>query len=387
MPSDIVENLKRLPFTTKQDIAQDNWSFLSVQKQDIAEVVSTTGTTGDPIFLALTAKDLERLTYNEEKNFGCIGAGKGDLFHIAVTCDNLFIAGIAYYRGLIKLGASVMRIGPQSIIRHLDIFKKLRPTGIVAVPSFLYHLIHRANEGNLDVKEWGIKKIVLIGDSIRNADFSANTLGSFIEDSFGIKCHSTYGITEGQVSFYECEYHKGLHSHVDLVLVEVVDDNGNPLEDGEIGELVLTPLQIEGMPLIRYKTGDITFKLSEPCPCGRDSVRIGPILGRKQHKLKVKGVTVYPSAIENVILEIKDVLNYQIEACTDDSQTDQIILWVGSYRNDNGFRASLIDILRAKVRVLPEIEIKSPEVIEKKLFEGGSRKAIKFKDRRIKLHD
>ncbi len=388
LPSDItVDTLQRLPFTTKLDIVQDNWAFLSVRKRDISEVVSTTGTTGAPIFLALTANDLERLTYNEERNFGHIGVGKGDLFHIAVTCDNLFIAGIAYYRGLIKLGASVVRIGPQSLTRHLDLLKEMKPTGIVAVPSFLYHLVRRANENNVDVKGLGMEKIVLIGDSIRNADFSTNTLGSFIEDSFAKKCYSTYGITEGQVSFYECEYYHGLHSHSDLVLVEIIDDNGELLKDGEIGELVITPFQIEGMPLLRYQTGDITFKISKPCPCGRDSVRIGPILGRKHHKLKVKGVTVYPNAIENVILGIKDIANYQIEAYTDDSQTDQIILRIGSNRNDNGFRSSLIDILRAKVRVTPNVEIESPEEIEKRLFEGGSRKAIKFKDRRNKLHD
>ncbi|MGR3309457.1 MAG: phenylacetate--CoA ligase family protein [Candidatus Brocadiales bacterium] len=388
LPSEVsLENLKRLPFTTKQDISRNNRSFFSVQEQDIAEIVSTTGTTGDPIFIALTSNDVKRLTYNEAENFGYIGVNKEDLFHIAVTCDNLFIAGIAYYRGLIKLGATVVRIGPQSIIRYLDIAKKLKPTGVVAVPSFMYHMVQRANENGFDIKKSGIEKIVLVGDSIRNADFSTNTLGSFIEDSFGTKCYSTYGITEGQVSFCECEYHHGLHSHPDLVLVEVVDDNGEPLEDGEIGELVITPLQLEGMPLIRYRTGDISFKISEPCPCGRDSLRIGPILGRKQHKLKVKGVTVYPKAIENVILKIKDVLNYQIEAYTDESHTDHIILRIGSHRNDNSFRASLIDILRAKVRVTPEIEIESPEEIEKRLFEGGSRKAIIFKDRRIKLHE
>lgn len=389
LPSDITveNNMERLPFTTKADISQDNWSFLSVPKQDIAEVVSTTGTTGDPIFLALTANDIERLTYNEEKNFGCTGAGKKDLFHLAVTCDNLFIAGIAYYRGLIKLGASVVRIGPQNIVRHFELAKKLKPTGIVAVPSFMYYMVHRAKENGFDVKEFGIEKIVLIGDSIRDMDFSANTLGNFIEDSFGTKCYSTYGITEGQVSFCECENHHGLHSHPDLVLVEIIDDNGKPLKDGEIGELVITPLQLEGMPLIRYQTGDITFKLSEPCNCGRNSVRIGPILGRKHHKLKVKGVTLYPKAIENVILEIKDVLNYQIEAYTGDSWTDHIILRVGSYRNDSSFKASLIDIFRARVRVTPEIEVETPEEIEKRLFEGGSRKATTFKDRRIKLHD
>jgi len=171
------------------------------------------------------------------------------------------------------------------------------------------------------------------------------------------------------------------------VLVEVVNDHGVALPDGEIGELVLTPFQIEGMPLIRYRTGDITYKMSEPCQCGRNSVRLGPILGRKHQKLKVKGVTLYPKAIEDALLGIKDVVNYQVEAFTGDDQTDHIILRVGSYRNDHNFLRLLHDLLKAKTRVTPQVEIDRPEEVEKRLFAGGSRKAVTFKDRRLKLYD
>ncbi len=380
-----LQDLNKLPLTSRGDILKDNWAFLAVARQDIAEVVSTTGTTGEPLFIALTENDLERLSYNEEKSFGYTGAGKGDFFHIAVTCDNLFIAGIAYYSGLMRLGASVVRIGPQNIIRHIDLIQKLKPNGIVAVPSFVIQMIHRANDNGLDVKKLGIKKIILIGDSIRNVDLISNTLGSLIENSFGNICYSTYGITEGQVSFCECMSRNGLHSHPDLVLVEVVDDKGKPLPDGETGELIITLLQLEGMPLIRFKTGDITFKISGQCLCGRNSVRIGPIIGRKHHRLKIKGVTLYPKTIENAILELKDVVNYQIEAYTGDDHSDHIILRVGSYRNDSSFRSTLIDNLRAKARVTPEIEIQQPDDIKKRLFEGGSRKAITFKDRRGRI--
>lgn len=167
----------------------------------------------------------------------------------------------------------------------------------------------------------------------------------------------------------------------------IVDDNGRTLSDGEVGELVLTPFQIEGMPLIRYKTGDITFKMSEPCPCGRKSVRIGPILGRKHHKLKVKGVTLYPQTIGNALLDVKEVINYQIEAYTGDDQTDHILLWIGSYNTRRDFLASLHDAIHARARITPTVKIERPEEVEKRLFEGGSRKAITFKDRRIKLYE
>lgn len=124
-----IESIEEIPFTSKEDIQRDTWGFLAVPRQDIAEIVSTTGATGDPAFIALTHNDLERLAWNEEKSFRYAGVVKGDVFHIAVTCDNLFIAGIAYYRGLINLGASVVRIGPQNTIRYLDLIKKIETYG------------------------------------------------------------------------------------------------------------------------------------------------------------------------------------------------------------------------------------------------------------------
>lgn len=381
------EDIQKMPFTTREDLQQNNWDFLAVPKESVAEIVSTTGTTGEPAFIALTYNDLERLAYNEKRSFTYAGATKNDLFHIAVTCDNLFIAGIAYYSGLIKLGASVTRTGPQNIIRHLDLIKKLKPTGIVAVPSFIVRIARTANEIGEDINGLGIKKAVLIGDSIRNSDFGLNALGMMINDSIGDIFYSTYGITEAQVSFCECRMKQGLHSHPEFIFAEIIDDNGNALQDGETGELVLTTLQIEGMPLIRYRTGDITFKISGPCLCGLNSMRIGPILGRKNQRLKVKGVTLYPKTIENALLGIKEIVNYQIEAGTGNDQTDEITVRVGSHRNDPAFRSSLINALQAKARVTPKIEIEPPQEIDRKLFEGGSRKAITFKDRRLKAYD
>lgn len=385
-PADIacLEDIKKLPFTTREDLQNNNRAFLAVPLQDIAEVVSTTGTTGSPAFIALTVDDIERLASNEERSFGYAGAEKGDLFQIAVTCDNLFIAGIAYYRGLIKRNVTVMRVGPQNVVRHLDLIRELKPSGIVAVPSFMVRLVRRAGELGLSGRDLGLRKVVLIGDSIRNADFSSNPLGRMLEDALGRVCYSTYGITEAQLSFCECGMFSGLHSHPDLVLTEIVDEKGRVLPDGEAGELVLTTLQVTGMPLLRYKTGDITFRISGACGCGRTSPRIGPVLGRKEQRLKVKGVTLYPKTIENALLEIEGVVNYQIEAYTGDDGTDTIVVRVGSHNKNGALLPALRESLSAKARVTPMVEIETPEEIEKRLFEGGVRKAMTFRDRRIK---
>lgn len=379
-----ITDIQNLPITTKEDIQKNNWGFLCVERDKLAEVVATTGTTGSHIFIGLTKKDLERLAENEKRCFSYAGAVPQDLFLLSVTMDNLFIAGLAYYSGLQKLGAGVVRIGPHSPKKHLEIIHTLKPTGIVAVPSFLISICKQAEKDGIRLEKSSIKKAVLIGESIRNPDFSSNTLGNIVEKLTQVECYSTYGITEAQAAFCECQYHKGLHSHPDLVYAEIVDDDGNVLNDGEIGELVVTTFQIEGMPLLRYRTGDITFRIRGRCDCGRTSDRLGPIIGRKAHKLKVKGTTVYPKAIENALLEIEGIENYVIEAYTGNDHADHVVVKIGADNNKASFKDAICENIKARIRFTPEIQIMQPHEIEEILYEGGRRKPMIFVDRRQK---
>jgi len=381
-----IEDISRLPLTTKEDIQQDNRGFLCVQRCNLAEIVSTTGTTGVPVFIGMTKKDMERLAENEKRCFSHTGALPDDLFLLSVTMDNLFIAGMAYYSGLQRLGAGVIRMGPHSPKRQLDLIQSLKPSGIVAVPSFIIAIMKQAEKDNINLEKSSLKRIVLIGETIRNPDFSSNAMGKMVEKLSFAESFSTYGITEAQAAFCECREHKGLHSHPDLVYPEIVDDKGNILKDGETGELIVTTFQAEGMPLLRYRTGDITFKLTERCDCGRTSSRIGPIIGRKAHKLKVKGTTVYPKAIENVLLDIDGIENYVIEAYTGDDQADHVVVKVGISQGAGGSGQELKDAIceniKATVRVTPHIEIIPQQEVEKILYEGGRRKPMTFIDRR-----
>ncbi|MFQ5900282.1 MAG: phenylacetate--CoA ligase family protein [Thermodesulfobacteriota bacterium] len=383
-PEDIkgISDIGMLPITTKEDIQRNNWAFLCVDKDRIAEVVSTTGTTGDPIFFAMTKGDIERLTENEKRCFALTGVTDDDLFQIAVTLDNLFIAGMAYYRGLLKLGAGVIRIGAGSPKRQFELIRTLKPTGIVAVPSFILAIYREAEKEGIRIDELSLKKAVLIGETVRNTDFSSNTLGKMLKDSADIECYSTYGITEAAVAFCECPFHQGFHSHPDLVFAEILDAEGNQLKDGGTGELVLTTFNVEGMPLIRYRTGDMTFKVIERCNCGSMSPRIGPIVGRKAHKLKLKGTTVYPKTIENALLDVEGVENYVIEAYTGDDQADHVIVKVGSNDVSQSFKKVICENIRAKARVTPQVKVVSPEVVERIRHKGGRRKPLIFIDKR-----
>lgn len=375
-------DLTRLPLTSKEDIQGRNQDFWAAPRDQLKEVVATTGTTGEAIYVAMTNQDLERLGENERRGFSWLGAKPGDRFHIAVTLDNLFVAGLAYQLGLHKLGATAIRVGAQPARRHLDLMKQLRPDGVVAVPSLLLALARQAEKDGDDLGSFAPRRAMLIGDAIRSQSLASNTLGRLLEDAWGGVVSSTYGLTEAGLAYHECPVRRGLHSHPDLVVTEIVDDAGCSIPDGQVGELVITTLQVEGMPLIRYRTGDVTFIVSGACPCGRGGPRIGPILGRKQHRLKVKGTTLYPKTIEDALLSLEGVENFVIEAHTGDDETDRLVVRIGTLRDDPCFRKMVSDTLYTKARVTPEVHLASPVEVEGLLFEGGRRKPRVFLDLR-----
>ncbi len=375
-------DLPHLPLTTKEDIQERNQDFWAAPGEQLTEIVATTGTTGDPVYIAMTNRDLERLGENERRGFSWLGVKPGDRFHIAVTLDNLFVAGLAYHLGLHRVGATAIRVGAQPARRHLDLMKQLRPNGIVAVPSLLLALARQAKRDGDALASFAPRRAMLIGDAIRSQSLASNTLGRLLEETWGGELFSTYGLTEAALAYHECPMHRGLHSHPDLVVTEIVDDAGLPLPDGKIGELVITTLQVEGMPLIRYRTGDVTFRIRGACPCGRGGVRIGPILGRRQQRLKVKGTTLYPKTIEDSLLAVEGVENFVIEAHTGDDETDRLVVRIGTFREDPSFRKMVSDTLYAKARVTPEVHLMPPPEVEDLLFEAGRRKPRVFVDLR-----
>jgi len=375
-------DLAGLPLTSREDVEKQGCDFWAVPRERVAEIVATTGTTGEPLYVAMTRSDLERLGENERRGFTWLGAKAGDRFHIAITLDNLFVAGLAYHLGLSMVGASALRVGAQPVRRHLDLMKHLRPDGLVAVPSLLLALARRARADGEDLGAFAPRRAMLIGDAIRGPDLTSNTLGRLLEEAWGGELFSTYGLTEAGLAFHECPEHRGLHSHPDLVIVEIVDDAGRSVPEGEAGELVITTLQVEGMPLVRYRTGDVTFLVPGVCPCGRGGARIGPILGRRQQRLKVKGTTVYPKAIEDVLLSVDGVENFVIEAHTGDGDTDRLVVRVGTFRDDPTFQRTLGEALYTKARVTPEFHLASPADVDALLFEGGRRKPRVFVDLR-----
>ena len=209
------------------------------------------------LLLHLQKMILQRLAYNEYTSFTCAGGAADDIYQLMLTLDRQFMAGMAYYSGIRKLGAGIIRVGPGVPSLQWETISRLKPTAIVAVPSFILKLIQYAKEHAIDINKSSVKKAICIGENIRNTDFSLNVLGKKITEAWDIKLYSTYASTEMQTAFTECNEGKGGHHNPELLIVELLDENNQPVDAGKPGEVTITTLGVEGMPLLRYKTGDI----------------------------------------------------------------------------------------------------------------------------------
>ncbi len=377
-----VEDLQKLPLTTKDDLQKHGQDFLCVPEEKIIDYVTTSGTLGDPVSFPMSSKDLDRLTYNEYISFACANTDEKDIYQMMLTLDKRFMAGMAYYLGLKEHGAGIIRNGPGSAKLQFDSIKRFHPTALVTVPSFIPRLIEYAEKNNIDLNSTSIKKAICIGEPIRNVDFSLNTLGKKIKEKWDIKLYSTYASTEMGTAFTECQMGKGGHHHPELLIVEFLDENNKAVGSGEAGEVTITTLGVESMPLIRFKTGDICYHYDEACECGRNTTRLGPVIGRRQQMLKFKGTSLYPPAIYDVLNELDEVENYLVEVSTGELGTDEIKVIVGSTTNSDSIIKTLKEAFRVKLRVTPKIEIANPKDIHQQLFANESRKPMIFRDLR-----
>lgn len=375
-------DLAKIPTTSKEDLQQRNADFLCVPPQQVIEYTSTSGTLGGPVSIALTDKDLDRLALNEYKSFLSAETTPDDIYQLMLTLDRQFMAGMAYYLGLRKLGAGIIRLGPGVPSLQWETINRLKPTAIVAVPSFILKLIQYAKDNGIDVNASSVKKAICIGENVRNADFSLNVLGKKITDAWDIHLYSTYASTEMQTAFTECSEGRGGHYQPELMIAEILDDDENPVGPYTAGELTITTLGVEGMPLLRYKTGDICMYFDEPCVCGRNSWRLSPILGRKKQMIKFKGTTLYPPALFDILNEREEIKEYVVEVYSNEVGLDEVLLYIvpseQSVECDHRIRA----YLQARLRVSPHIKYLSLEAIHKMQFPETVRKAVKFVDKR-----
>lgn len=379
-----IEDLQRIPLTSKDDLQKFNSDFICVPKDDIVDYVTTSGTLGEPVTFAVTSADLDRLAYNEWLSFSTAGCTRSDILQLMTTLDRRFMAGLAYFLGAKEMGMGVIRVGNGIPELQWDTIRRVKPTCGMVVPSFLLKLVDYARKNGIDWHSCSLHKCVCIGEALRAPDtFELSTLGQRIHEAWPeIEMYSTYASTEMQASFTECREHRGCHIPVDLIIVELLDENGCPVPDGTPGEVTVTTLGVEGMPLLRFRTGDICIRYNGPCGCGRSSARLSSVIGRKSQMIKFKGTTLYPPALFDVLDNVPEITNYIVEVYTNDLGTDEVLVRVGSSDHSDAFEKKIKDMFRSRVRVAPSISFEPVEYIAKLQMPPMSRKVIKFIDRR-----
>ena len=380
-----IADLQKIPFTEKKDLQLHNNDFLCVPEAKIVDYITTSGTLGDPVTFGCTDKDLERLAYNEKKSFECAGVHPGNIVQLMTTLDKRFMAGLAYFLGIRKLGASIIRVGNGMPELQWDTIRRLRPDTLMCVPSFILRLIDYAEQNNIDYRNSSVKRIIGIGEGLREQDFSLNLLGKRIREKWDVELFATYSSTEMGATFSECPNGCGGHVHPELIIVEIIGDDNRPVKDGEVGEVVVTTLGVEGMPLLRFRTGDMSSKITDRCACGRYSFRLTPLVGRKNNMIKLKGTTIYPPAINDVLDNTPYVVNYVVVVQNSFAGTDEVVVKAGvASRPPFDIIKDLKDRFRSKIRVAPIVEILSPEDVNRLNNPANNRKPIKFIDNRHK---
>lgn len=375
-----VDDFEYLPFTDKKTVSEHTGHFLATDPLQVVETVVTSGSTGKPLAFQLTSNDIERLAFNEALSFNSIGITPQDRAQVLVSLDRLFIAGMAYYRGLMLLGANTMRMGVLPIDMHKQYLEFFNPTVLVGVPSFFRKLGQEIGKMGYDFSRSSIRKLICIGESTRTQDMQLNSSGKVLEEMWNAKVFSTYATTEISVSYCECAFQSGGHSRPELVYTEIIDEKGRVVPDGTPGELVATPLGIEGMPLVRYRTGDITFKIPGQCECGRNSMRIGPILGRKSQMIKLKGTTIFPLAITNALDSVDELNDYIIILENDDSLSDRVTVHAVTQPVNV---LKIAERLRSAARVNIPVLVSNAATIQS--LRGSSRKTVRVVDFRKQM--
>ena len=304
-PSDIktLEDITKLPFTYKRDL-RDNYptNMFCVPLNQVVRFHVSSGTTGKPTVVGYTKGDIDMWSNSLARAFTACGIGRGDIMQVSYGYG-LFTGGLGAHYGAEEVGASVLPMGVGNTERQIELMKDLKATAIACTPSYLLHMDEVAKKMGISIKDDTDLRCAVLGAE----PWSLETRNR-IEKSMGIKAYDIYGTSEmSGPLFTECNEQNGIHVWADHFLLEIIDKNGDSVKDGQKGELVITTLSKEALPLVRYRVGDITILNNEECKCGRTHPRIMRITGRTDDMLIIRGINVFPSQVESVLMTIPEV--------------------------------------------------------------------------------
>src|ERR1700690_13239 len=372
-----LEAIRRLPFTTSDDLrAHYPFGLLAVSKDEVVRVHTSSGTTGRAKAICFSKNDIDFSANLIARCLVMTGTGKGDTLQNMMTYG-LFTGALVMHYGAEKVGALVIPAGPGNTERQIQLMRDFGTTVIHITPSYSLYLASALQQKGIDPrKDLNLRRAYL------GAEPYSEETRKKIEEIYGIDVYNSYGLTEmsGPGVAFECSYKNGMHLWEDHFFAEIIDpETGEVLEDGQEGELVLTSLRREAMPLIRYRTRDITKIITGVCECGRTHRRISRILGRSDDMFVVKGVNVFPQQIEQVLMGIKGVAqNYQIQLESYDHLTIRVEiakeLFDGNIEHLLQLQTEITDKVRADILVKPKIELLEPGALP--VSEGKAKRVI-----------
>ena len=386
-PSDIktLDDIRKIPFTTKQDL-RDTYPFgiASVPLEQCARLHSSSGTTGNPTVILHTKKDLEEWANAVARCLWMVGCRPDDIFQNA-SGYGMFTGGLGFQYGAEKLGMLTVPAGAGNTLRQIKFFTDFGTTVVHAIPSYASRIFEVMQEKGIDPRKDTKLRTLVIGAEPHSEDTRKR-----IEEMLGVKAYNSFGMSEmcGPGVAFECPEQNGMHIWEDYYIVEIVDpDTLEPVPDGEVGELVLTTLKREAMPLLRYRTRDLTRILPGECPCGRHHKRLDRMKGRSDDMIILKGVNIFPIQIETILMQFKELASdYLITLETKESNDAMTVevevadnLSFDDFGRLQNLEREITRQLRDEILITPRVRL-----VPKGSLPKSEGKAVRVKDLRIK---
>ncbi len=370
-----LDDIRKIPFTKKQDLRDGYpFGFLAVPLKKVVRIHTTSGTTGKPTVVGYTRNDLDAWSDLIARNMTMVGITENDVFQNMVNYG-MFTGGLGFHYGAEKIGMTVIPSATGNTKRQIEMIQDFGVTAIHCTPSYAMHLSEVAEESgaSLDSLKTGIFGAEAWSESTRKA----------LETRLGVTAYDSYGLSElfGPGVAFECPERDGLHIWHDSYLVEIIDPKtGEQAGDGERGELVVTPLVKEAMPMLRYRTGDVTMLMEDGCLCRRGR-KIARITGRSDDMLVIRGINVFPSQIEHVLLKIREVGNQFMVYIDKVNHLDEMTVEVEI--NREYFSGELADLANLQKKVVKELRDALELRTTVRLVEPGSLPRFEGKAKRV----
>lgn len=383
-PEDIhsLDDLRKIPFTTKQDL-RDTYPFgiASVPLRECVRLHSSSGTTGNPTVILHTQKDLDEWANQVARNLWMVGLRPEDIFQNS-SGYGMFTGGLGFQYGAERMGMLTIPAAAGNSLRQIKFMTDFGTTALHAVPSYVTRLKEVMDKVGVDPRRDTRLRVLAIG-----AEPHSEEQRKRIEEMMGVKAYNSFGMSEmcGPGVGFECQEQQGLHFWEDYYIVEIVDpETLEPVPDGEVGELVLTTLCREAMPLLRYRTRDLTRVLGRSCPCGRNHVRLDRMRGRSDDMMVLRGVNIFPIQIEKILMQFDELANnYLITLTTDDDNDNMTVeveledLFTDDYQRLQQLQKDVTRELKDEILLTPHVKL-----VPKGTLPVSEGKAVRVVDKR-----